>query len=53
MRAWDAVTGERIGESLVFPAKVNAVEVTPDGRLAVAYGTEPAVLTPPQWRDYV
>ncbi|MFF5212154.1 WD40 repeat domain-containing protein [Streptosporangium sp. NPDC000396] len=45
VRVWDAVTGEQVGEELVFPATVNAVAVAPDGRLAVAFGTELAVLT--------
>ncbi|MEU1513771.1 hypothetical protein ABZ490_16700 [Streptomyces sp. NPDC005811] len=46
VRVWDAVTGEPIGEGPVFPDEVGAVAVTPDGRPAVAYGTELAVLVP-------
>ncbi|MGI5413791.1 hypothetical protein ACQEV9_44160 [Streptomyces chartreusis] len=44
VRVWDLATGRQVGPTLVFPAVVGAVAVTPDGRLVVGFGWEVAVL---------
>ncbi|MFI6006623.1 WD40 repeat domain-containing protein [Streptomyces sp. NPDC051366] len=45
VRVWDLTAGQQMGEELVFPERVNAVAVAPDGRLVVGFGREVAVLT--------
>ncbi|MGW1102430.1 WD40 repeat domain-containing protein, partial [Streptomyces sp. NPDC002540] len=44
-RVWDLATGRLVERELVFPTGVNAVTVSPDGRLVVGFGHEVAVLT--------
>ncbi|MFE6848298.1 hypothetical protein [Streptomyces sp. NPDC057686] len=45
VRVWDLTSGQQMGEELVFPERVNAVAVAPNGRLVVGFGREVAVLT--------
>lgn len=44
VRVWDLATGQQVGAELVFPDAVSALAVAQDGRLAVAFGSEVAVL---------
>ncbi|MFJ9683586.1 hypothetical protein ACIRP2_36970, partial [Streptomyces sp. NPDC101194] len=44
-RVWNLATGRLVDRELVFPAGVNTVAVSPDGRLVVGFGQEVAVLT--------
>ncbi|MFE7840223.1 hypothetical protein ACFU53_30470 [Streptomyces sp. NPDC057474] len=46
MRVWDLTTRQQIGRELVFPEEVQAVAVSPDGRLVVGFSCEVAVLVP-------
>ena len=44
VRVWDLATGQQVGAELVFPDAVSVLAVAQDGRLAVAFGSEVAVL---------
>ncbi|WP_037604312.1 WD40 repeat domain-containing protein [Streptacidiphilus rugosus] len=44
VRMWDVDTGQRTGE-YAFPADITALSLAPDGRLAVGFGSDVAVLT--------
>lgn len=45
MRVRDLASGEQIGPDMVFPERVLALALGPDGALAVGFGQEIAVLT--------
>ncbi|MBC3841900.1 hypothetical protein GXW82_21890 [Streptacidiphilus sp. 4-A2] len=45
VRVWDLTARQQMGAPLVFPEPVSALAVARDGRLAVAFGREIAVLT--------
>ncbi|MFE9773499.1 WD40 repeat domain-containing protein [Streptomyces sp. NPDC005931] len=44
VRVWDAITGRQTGK-FTFPIAIESVAMAPDGRLAVAFGSDIAVLT--------
>jgi hypothetical protein len=44
VRVWDPATGQRVSAELVSPDAVSALAVALVGRLAVAFGSEVAVL---------
>ena len=45
VRVWDLGTGRQLGPELMFPAQVQALTATPDGRLLVGYDRGVAALS--------
>jgi WD40 repeat protein len=45
VRIWDLATGRQTGPELTFPAQVQALTATPDGRLLVGYDRGVAALS--------
>ncbi|ACU74756.1 WD-40 repeat protein [Catenulispora acidiphila DSM 44928] len=45
VRIWDLATGAQVGPELAFPAQVQALTATPDGRLLVGYDRGVAALS--------
>ena len=45
VRVWDLATGNQMGPELMFPAQVQALAATPDGRLLVGFDRGVAALS--------